>query len=307
MVVSGTKRSFLVSLLLMSQPLFALKLVAPQHTAFEIEDAIDNADEDSDVSISIFSALGNIATKTEKDHCKTDHFLIYSLGKSGTSTMQKTLGDYCGYEFPYLPNKKEEYPQGMKNQLHHDVAADYLGKVPSGSTVWFITTVRNPFRRQISAFFQQFTNPEQCAKLKHMSISDLIEKKHKNTVAYNNGVERTFFQKFVETTSTDLTAMEFDFSKKRIFAEKKVDGKTFKFILLRVEDSESWSEILDEFFPGMEVSIGNQASKKCYAEEYKAFKQKFKYTQKEIDIIKASPELHFYNAAEQNQMIQSEL
>jgi hypothetical protein len=244
-------------------------------------------------------------------NCETDHVLMYTLGKTGSTSLQKSVQDYCNWadeDFPYIETMKTEYPRAMKVHRMHDVAADYLSKLPPSSTVWIITLVRNPFDRIFSAYFQSHWC-EYVSRNSTLVHGDLTATKSRATEdlhAMLSHGQNDYFRFWENTTGIPMRKSEFDQTKKHIFLHKVQKSLTVNAILLRAEDIDDWGSILAPYMPGMRMETRNEADEKIYADFYHQIKQSFIFSDEEIkDIMNNAPELQFYSPEEKAAMIPS--
>ena len=83
---------------------------------------------------------------------QTDSFMVFSLPKTGTSSLQYSLGRML--DPPCSPNMDGEHSKRAV-KCHSDVCArDFLLRHPKGSRTWIFSSVRSPFDQRMSAFFQ---------------------------------------------------------------------------------------------------------------------------------------------------------
>lgn len=226
------------------------------------------------------------------------------MPKTGTTTLQNSTKVLCNWldkwDFPYMGGvNKSGYPQAIKVHDSAPAAEDFLKSVPENKTIWILSAVRFPIDRIMSNWFQNnfclANSSESGAKLYDQ---DVTLKAGQNTIGYFKAWERA--------TGIDLLSHEWDFDKKHIFIRGSFDGRPLKVLLLRVEDSAEWEEILSQYFPGLRLIPENQGGSKVYSDEYNKFKEHFYYKEEQLrQILENSAELQFYAPEEISRMAAS--
>lgn len=232
--------------------------------------------------------------KAQQFDCNLDYLLLFTLGKTGTTTFSKSIEKLCGFAAPWTPQKQKDYPRGIKPQLNWEVAQDFLNQVPFGSRVWVCTFVRNPFERLMSAFFQVHGSEIESEAMAEQKYRAVI----RNRGHCCDGL--VFFDRFATVTGLSLKtlAQSFNRTSNISFFEQDFNNRRMYTLLLREEDIETWPKALSPFFPGFQLETGNEGDNKGYAEVYGEFKKKFKYAQEEVECILTSPTLHLYSPGE---------
>lgn len=233
-------------------------------------------------------------------NCTTDRVMLYTLGKTGTSTLHKTIKAVCGWGTPYQESTNKSYHKGLKPQTNAEVARDFLSKIPENGKVWIVTLVRNPFQRIPSAFFQTLAvehgynvTVQQAVKLFHEYLPTALN------------VEKDFFYTYDNVTGVDPFSQEnpFEHEAKHMYVQKDGEKRRTKLLVLRMEDIDYWPRILVPYLGHLTLVSKNEASSKWYDDLYQQFQRVFKYTPEEVALIKQLPELKFYTPAEISKML----
>lgn len=227
--------------------------------------------------------------------CTKDHLLLYTLGKTGSSTFQLSLQRSCGLRrFDFLTQPQETYPRAVKVQHSHEAAADFLAKLPSTGALWIVTLLRHPFQRIPSAFFQthwclyESGGLEEAMRGFHEKLTRPL-----NTSSY--------YQRWMNVTGVDPFQHRFSLERKRMLIKTTYKGRTLNVLVLRVEDIHQWESIVAPYFPNFKLISDNQANNKVYAELYSSFKSHFRFARSEIaSVLQTSVELRFYSPREQH-------
>lgn len=278
-------------------------------------------DDESDVQVEMYSPPnigsqlvgGSSASDTSSNtsdvvfNCERDYLLVYTLGKTGSTTFEDSFFKLCGdhhrikwvnkpQDEPLHPNAKAIKTQIMGAQ----VAKDFLEKIPPRSNVWILTFVRDPFARMQSAFFQIMWKKIGEDNAENMKLQELSSKFHKY-VAGNMKAHTpytTFWSSFSQTIGVDILSKSFDFDAKKIFISEPINQRNQRTLLLRLEDVDQWSTILAPHFGGFELVVGNDSTEKWYRDLYEQFKSQFVWNRAEIDQLSTVKELQFYTQDE---------
>lgn len=226
-------------------------------------------------------------------NCTTDHMMLYTLGKTGTSTLHKTIKAVCGWGTPWQDDVNQTYPKGIKPQLNAEVAKDFLSKIRENAKVWVVTLVRNPFERITSAFFQTLdarhgtqVTVRQAVQFFHEFIPESLKN------------ETDFYSSFNDTTGYDLFSQPFDHKAEHFFFQGEIQNRRQKQLILRLEDIADWPKILLPYLGKLEIINKNEADSKWYDNLYREFKSAFKFTKQEVAQIRKSQTFKFYTEAE---------
>jgi len=182
-------------------------------------------------------------------------------------------------------------------------AEGFLGRRPVGSRTWLISTVRSPFARLPSAFFQGIYGRYTVNELSRVSVKQLLKEFREQQDLFHEG--NWFGLHYARLLGINITAYPFDFERKFLHVRETWQGRHLEIIVLRVEDTPKWEHILKQFFPSLVLQSANMASDKPYMEKYKQFKDALKYTNEEIDRLRSGLG-HFYTTSEVDAIINDE-
>merc|ERR1711974_550736 len=134
------------------------------------------------------------------------------------------------------------------------------------------------------------------------TVSELLDKFHRELHTYHH--RYWFKDHYYNTFGLDVTAHPFDFAKKFLHLTHTWNNRHLEIIILRLEDSHEWENILRPFFPTMKLLSSNEGSDKAYASKYAEFMTQVQYTAAELDILSHSESmLKFYTEEERNEFI----
>jgi hypothetical protein len=163
-----------------------------------------------------------------------------------------------------------------------------------GKNVYVIDVFRNPVERKISEYFEQlsalhFNNTDE--HLKTYSLQKIVNR-FNNIYPYIAN-EDYFMEKY------NINIPEsFDFEKKYLLIEEN----GIKYIKLRMNDIDSWSNILTNIFKTEIMIIKDYETKnKTIGEVYKKFKNNYRLPYSYFLLLSESPLLkYYYNEEERN-------
>ncbi len=196
--------------------------------------------------------------------------VVHQMGKVGSSSLYEALkqsGDFEAYQtHNFLSREKPE--RMVQVHAHHVVNT----LIPEGRSIRFISGVRDPMARNISAFFHNMpadvTTVEQALERFRIQAEQEVQ------------VTQHWFDAHVGTAlGINVFGREADFSR----GGHVVAGN---FLILRLEDPQEAREravarFLDlESFSMPRVNVG---SEKPYAELYREFKERFRPTRALVD------------------------
>lgn len=227
------------------------------------------------------------------------HILIYNYGKVASSSQQVAFGELThSGRLPQVNDMNETYPPGFKthNSL---VARDFIEKLPTGSSAWVITAVRNRFLRDIAAYFQKFNHVEFEEKMRNKTVGELQEDFRGRHQGY---VDEWFQRDFFTATNVDLLshAGQMD-TQNYVYVERDLDDKRINFLLVRFEDIGKWNEIFGSFFTGFELPESNAVAS-GYEDKYVEFVNTYTFSEQEISNICNGDTMRFYSASEISEM-----
>lgn len=228
-----------------------------------------------------------------------DHLMLYALPKTGTTSFAASIRELCGWFVPYQGQPLDVYPWAIKPHVKHDVAEDYLRKLPDSSTVWVVSLVRNPFHRLLSDFYQLYWcryGDDTTAAIQ--DFHQWLPYRFKKEVEH-------FFTAIKNTTGLDLLAHKMDTSQHMLITEGAFEGKSLKAVVLREEEINDWPRVLSPYMPGFKLVDANIASDGIYYNPYEKFASEMSFTQGEVDMVLQSEEFLFYSKSEIDDMVSS--
>lgn len=227
--------------------------------------------------------------------------IVYQMGKVGSSSVQESL-HRCGYKPVYhlhrmnpahIQRIRAEYAQ--KNQPPPD---DSLGEklyaeiIQSRRPAHFITLVREPIGRNISAYFQNLTRFSASS----VSIDAQIDAFLRD---YPHDVPLTWFDDEVKPVlGIDVYSEIFPLEKGWI----RFQNGPFELLLLRIELEDALKEkVIRDFIqrPDFKLINANAAESKEYADRYREFTHTIRLPESYIEkMCSAKYTRHFYSADE---------
>eukprot|EP00929_Paragymnodinium_shiwhaense_P013422 TRINITY_DN121272_c0_g1_i1.p1 TRINITY_DN121272_c0_g1~~TRINITY_DN121272_c0_g1_i1.p1 ORF type:complete len:343 (-),score=13.14 TRINITY_DN121272_c0_g1_i1:212-1240(-) len=225
-----------------------------------------------------------------------DWILIYSLGKTATSSLMNTLGKMYSENGLVIKGPKAavpgKYQRGAKTDSRHDMAEDLLKQAPVGSKVWVITIVRSPCTRWFSMFIycrnklqDRIFNMSNTAGVWiskvgadfTMSYSGFLP--GKGSFPLNKGwiaqEEVEFWPKYKQLIGVDLLQERIDATRGHFFRQISSNGRTLNLIALPYHRLRHWDSILEIYFPGFRLRHDNVRETLPL---YKALKSEYRYT-----------------------------
>jgi hypothetical protein len=200
--------------------------------------------------------------------------------------------------------KQETYSRLFKSH-NHDVASDYVSKVPKESRLWIFTMIRDPFSRAASFFFEADGNDGFLLNSGIDDVEKYVKGFHNSEMLQDDTpwyqkTERDFLSNFHNSTGVLMTGNDFDHNGARLFKSSVIDTKVTNAVLLRMEDIAQWTHVVAEYAPGFVLEEDNQAEDKSEltADMYDQFKSQFMFTDSERARLLASDVLQFYNSTE---------
>lgn len=243
-------------------------------------------------------------------NASTDQILVFSEQKTGSNTLQDTLGQVvpAHERLPQIEADMfmEVYPPNIKTHFAA-VAKDYLAKAPPGKNVWIFKSVRNTYARAISYYFQQicdFGLNETCRK--EMASDKLDVPKMERVVedfdyflthAFLYELQNRPFKTLVATptvfsdvTGEDIFQTKFNSTKGSLVFQIARGASNVNIVVLRLEDVARWEAILQPMFPdfvmgGINHGGTNRASEKWYIDVYNKFVARYNFS---LDAVNTS-------------------
>ncbi|KAJ1462606.1 hypothetical protein M885DRAFT_584324, partial [Pelagophyceae sp. CCMP2097] len=207
---------------------------------------------------------------------RQDRLLIYTVGKTGSETLQQSLEAFTGQPVPYFHGEKGEILNriGARKQVgvkcHKFEAAREFRDAAKKSRLWTVALVRNPFDREASAFFQNFDRHASgpCGTTKHDfdSIKAVFDKCRLGL----SEDDAAFYPKFRKLTHVTLLDHASTVRENRTLRLYGVSGPV---LLLRLEDMKSWATSLQPFFHNASFGHRNSADN---ADLYETFKRRYR-------------------------------
>ena len=198
--------------------------------------------------------------------------LIYTYGKAGSTSLEKLFGEQIiGKRFPFLDAPDINISTHRVGKTHKlNIAQTFVKHQRSDSIIWLIVPVRNYFEFLISAFFQN---------LKHdrYNTCTINLVKEFNMSLYAQPIFPGIISTFTDVTHIPfpISSIKFD----QIHHEFYIALNRFRILVLRLEDSEFWSE---NIFKNVGITIdtnqkSNVGTEKAYASKYREFKKMFRF------------------------------
>jgi len=128
------------------------------------------------------------------------------------------------------------------------------------------------------------------------ALSNIFHKK------FGKSSPRWWTKHFYDTFGLNITAQPFDFEKKLLHVEHVWNSRQLSVIVLRLEDSRQWNEILRPFFPKWKLVKANGMAAKgtTLASKYREFLDALRWTDTELDFNSRTESFtHFYTPEEQ--------
>lgn len=232
-----------------------------------------------------------------------DHILVYSLPKSGTSTLQRSLGALL--KPPTRMNVVTEHT--WKGKVHRAMKThtEWISKrkvdsMRKGQRLWVISSVRLPFTRWPSWFFENQVLRGDKEKILHMSEQELERWFRTKKQGYR---ERQWVGgALARVTGVNFTKYGYDGLKQcgNILYERATtaNGAFLEAILVREEDAAEWPHLLSTFFPNYATKSSRLGESAWYKDVYSRFKASCKYTAADVEQIHQEDALLLYSADE---------
>mmetsp|Transcript_92621 Transcript_92621/g.246042 ORF Transcript_92621/g.246042 Transcript_92621/m.246042 type:complete len:310 (-) Transcript_92621:106-1035(-) len=228
--------------------------------------------------------------------------LIFSTGKVASTTIWVTVSMLAGY-YQYADKFQVTYKPILKT--HADkIAADFVRKDASEGPIWVFTSVRQPFTRLISMYFEDVEMERYSSQNRTLAMS-MPEMREDFLAWYSGGShghrqESWFHTSLLEVTGANLTDYAFPVEDGKLVVESSAHGRRFIIVLLRYEDILRWTEIMRPTVPWWGVAdVHKQNAKELwYGEKYRQFAMHFKWPKEEAKALLDCDNLRFYSAQE---------
>ena len=232
--------------------------------------------------------------------------IVYQMGKVGSTSLSKSLrrkGLHPVYDVHRIdPGHLQEIKsiraaRGFDDvfpPVHQRGLKVYKEIVESNRHAKFISLVRNPVDRNVSAFFYNFVDIEKQYddRPTESLVDSFLEE-------YHHDVPLTWFQKEPEVTlNIDVYSGRFPHHAGHV----RFSNGPFDLLVLRTElPDEQKSKIVQEYLdvPDLAIQRHNTGKKKSYAHRYKAFKEEVSLPISYLDrMLKSQYAQHFYSGKE---------
>uniref|UniRef100_A0A7S4QG48 Sulfotransferase domain-containing protein n=1 Tax=Alexandrium monilatum TaxID=311494 RepID=A0A7S4QG48_9DINO len=239
-----------------------------------------------------------------------DHIMVYSMTKVGSTSLWVALGSKLE-QWNYLEETNETYGSITKTHFP-EVARDIVRKVPRDKTLWIFTSVRNPFARQVSAYFEDIEQKRHLANLTEEQIMAMpMDEMHQDFLKRwpkeNFGADNWYSTEFAKIAGVDLTAHKFPFGEGRLIVEGWVHGRPTIVVLLRAEDVCCWWDIMRHHVPNWNPVHKEDARELWYGRKYEEFKKNFTWPRHIVEAVSRADSLRWYTIAERAKMLRKAL
>ncbi len=221
-----------------------------------------------------------------------NYVFIYTPPKVGSTTLVSSLRISLGNAFSVIHIHDDimlSVLTGINNVTVNEII-NYVAK--KGVNVYVIDVYRTPIERKMSEYFEKlapyhFNNSEE--NINKYSVKRVTDRFNKLFPHLANGDH--YFDKYDIANPT-----HFDFKKKYTIQILN----NIKYIMLRLDDSKMWSNILSSIF-NQEVIVINdyQTTDKSICDLYKRFKDEYKIPTKYLELVKSCPYFNFYFSDEE--------
>uniref|UniRef100_A0A7S4UP29 Sulfotransferase domain-containing protein n=1 Tax=Alexandrium monilatum TaxID=311494 RepID=A0A7S4UP29_9DINO len=241
---------------------------------------------------------------------ENDHALVFSMGKVGSTSLWVALGSKLE-QWNYLEETNETYGSITKTHFP-EVARDIVRKVPRDKTLWIFTSVRNPFARQVSAYFEDIEQKRHLGNLTEEQIMAIpMGEMQQNFLAgwpdSNWGSDDWFSKEFAKVAGVDITKHKFPFEEGRLIVEGRVHGRPTIVVLLRAEDVCCWWDIMRHHVPNWNPVHKEDARELWYGRKYEEFKKNFTWPRHIVEAVSRADSLRWYTIAERAKMLRKAL
>ena len=232
--------------------------------------------------------------------------IVYQMGKVGSRSVGDSLKN-CGI-FPLfhvhrinLENIKQVENEYIGRGLNppHEKSGKFLNKniCRRNKKAKFITMVREPVSRNISAFFEnhkRFTGVEYGSKdFKIEKLTEIF------MTEYIHDVPLTWFDKEIKLT-LGIDVYEHPFPAEKGYST--ICKGNFELLILKLEISDKIKQkAISDFIniPDFELKKSNVSNKKIYSETYKQFKKKIALPHSYLErMLNSKYSRHFYTDSE---------
>mmetsp|Transcript_44550 Transcript_44550/g.128897 ORF Transcript_44550/g.128897 Transcript_44550/m.128897 type:complete len:293 (+) Transcript_44550:82-960(+) len=233
---------------------------------------------------------------------RTSSALILTPAKVASTSIWVTVSNAVGY-FQYEEEIQETYKPILKTHFV-SVARDFIKKDKSNNPIWFFASVRQPYTRYMSLYFEDIEQERYSSqeRLLAMNASEMHEDflnwyRKGNKIMEENWCESQVHQ----VTGVRLKDYSFPYEAGKLVVSGSAHGKSFIVVLLRFEDLKRWIEIMQPQVPWWDtVGVFKQDARELwYYDKYKEFKQTFRWPRKDAEALQSGCSMHFYTPEEQ--------
>ncbi|MEO8069013.1 MAG: putative capsular polysaccharide synthesis family protein [Flavobacteriales bacterium] len=235
---------------------------------------------------------------------RNSFFLVYTLGKVGSSTIYATLKKRLpGVPLHHVHFLSSEYLDVRLPKLndyfkkHIALGRRVLAELDKhkGKRIKIITMVREPVARDVSALFQtwrgRFGDVPFDAKSNADLIADLKGRNFHHTLSW-------FTEEFQAWTGVDIHSLPFD--KERGYSVYRTD--LYDILVLKLEKLNDCSGPAMREFIGLDLSrleLANIGEEKLSRDKYRSLAAEIRFTPAELDAVYGSKYMqHFFSAEE---------
>lgn len=235
---------------------------------------------------------------------KNDIFLVYTLGKVGSSTIYDTLKSVIPHvDIHHIHFLSDDYLNKIltnsNSYFHKHVelgrsVLDHISKNPN-KRIKIITLVRDPVQRQISSLFQVWKGKFGERDLNEVAINEMV-----NDVKSTMGKYQLewFDKEFNAFTGIDIYDHKIDQKRNYLrFQENGFDVLVLKLEHLNTSFRPAFKDLLNTDID--ELSHANLSKNKVSYNRHKELERKIRFEEHELDEVYSSKYArHFYSSVE---------
>ena len=240
------------------------------------------------------------------NHLSRPPILVYQMGKVGSVSISESLRSSGVYPVFHIHRLNPENIQRVREEYitkNIHPKDEYLGKWLYGNIIqrnkptYFITLIREPISRNISAFFQNFEVFAGCrVDESNISLNELVNVFIDH---YPHSVPLTWFDIELQPT-LDIDVYDYPFPKDTGYVS--ITKGNFELLILKSEiDDKIKEESLREFLPFSDIGLmrKNVSKNKDYALRYQEFVRNIKLPPDYVGRMLNSKYVHhFYSDTE---------
>lgn len=257
------------------------------------------------ISLDTHMIQASFATTPQFDP-DADAILVYSKGKTGTTTLQTSLGRLLRPPCS-VSGDVSQAVRGLKTH-YQPWAQQFLERRPQGSRTWVITSFRNSFTRYPSAFFQEYLGDHGSCDVKdfdNVSVEQLLREFHVWLPREPDMWWRSHYG-FLGMNMTDVAAALVGRHQALLHVSNLTwNGRHLEIIFLMLEKAFLWEKALRSLFPGLDLTKANTADQKpWYESKYKDFMKQLIYSDDEMHTIGQEDVMQYLYAGDAEAMNQ---